>query len=362
MFTKFSKFLSLFVIVAMLVTLGAGVALAQDISAGAGTGPGSAVRPTAGTVEIAPGSWQWYAFRSQVPVNVDAEGNDVVRSNRLNEAVIDATLRVQSGNVDFEVWSANDLNNWINNSDFDATGAGSVNEEITGDPLFWQGAFTTNSTLYLIVMNRGSQAATYNLDITGNVAFPTELVLNGAAQPAVAQVEEAVLSTGEMALTVETPAAATTADAPLMANMATGPESAVMPAGGNVEIAPSSWQWYAFSSQVPLNVDAEGNDVTGVVDTAKINAILRTVSGNVDFEVWSADDLNNWINSTDFDPTGAGTTNESITGDPLFWEGAFTTNNVYYLIVMNRGSQPATYNLNVMGDVSFPSATSLPVK
>lgn len=362
MFTKFSKFLSLLVMVAMLTTLSVGTAFAQDLSAGPGSGPGNAVRPTAGTVEIAPGSWQWYAFRSQVPVQADDADEAVVLANRLNEAVINATLRVQWGNVDFEVWSANDLNNWINNSDFNATGAGSVNEEISGDPLFWQGAFTTNSTMYLIVMNRGSQAATYNLDITGNVAFPTELVLNGATQPAVAQVEEAVMSTGEMALTVETPAAATTTDAPMMANMATGPESAVMPAGGNVEIASGSWQWYAFSSQVPLNVDAEGNDVTGAVDTAKIDAILRTVSGNVDFEVWSADDLNNWINSTDFDPTGAGTTNESITGDPLFWEGAFTTNNVYYLIVMNRGSQPATYNLNVMGDVSFPSATSLPVK
>ena len=362
MFTKFSKFLSLFVIVAMLVTVGAGAALAQDISAGAGSGPGSAVRPTANTVEIAPGTWQWYAFRSQVPVKAEEADDTVGVAPVLSEAVIDATVRVQSGSVDFEIWSANDLNNWINNSDFDATGAGSVNEEIAGDPLFWQGAFTTNSTLYLIVMNRGTQAATYNLDITGNVAFPTELVLNGTAQPAVAQVAEPVMSTGEMALTVETPAAATTSDAPMMATMATGPESAVMPAAGNVQIAAGTWQWYKFVSQVPVNVDAKGKDVVDVVDTAKIDAILREVSGNVDFEVWSADNLNDWINSTDFDATGAGSTNESISGDPLFWEGAFTTNNVYYLIVMNRGSQPATYNLNVTGDVSFPSATSLPVQ
>ena len=362
MFTKFSKFLSLLVMVAMLTTLGAGAAFAQDLSAGPGSGPGNAVRPTAGTVEIAPGTWQWYAFRSQVPVTT-AEADDTVGVEPiLTEAVIDATLRVQSGNLDFEVWSANDLNNWINNTDFNATGAGSINEEMTGDPLFWQGAFTVNSTMYLIVMNRGSQAANYNLDITGNVAFPTELVLNGAAQPAVAQVAEPVMSTGEMALTVETPAAATTSDAPMMAAMATGPESAVMPAAGNVEIAPGTWQWYKFTSQLPVNVDAKGKDVTNVTDIAEIDAILREVSGNVDFEIWSADDLNNWINSTDFEPTGAGTTNESLSGDPLFWQGAFTTNNGYYLIVMNRGSQPAIYNLSMMGDVSFPSATSLPVK
>lgn len=361
MFTKFSKFLSLFVIVAMLVTLGAGAAFAQDLSAGPGSGPGSAVRPTAGTVEIAPGTWQWYAFRSQVPVKAEDADDTVGIPAVLSEAVIDATLRVQSGDVDFEVWSANDLNNWVNDNDFDATGAGAINEEIVGDPLFWQGAFTVNSTLYLIVMNRGNQAATYNLDITGDVAFPTELVLNGATQPAVAQAAEPVMSTGEMALTVETPAAAA-ADAPMMAQLATGPETAAMPAAGNVEIAPGSWQWYAFSSQRPLNVDAEGKDVVNVVETAKIDAVLREVSGNVDFEVWSADNLNNWKNGTDFDATGAGTTNESITGDPLFWEGAFTTNNVYYLIVMNRSTQPAIYNLNVTGDVSFPSAASLPVK
>ena len=59
MFTKFSKFLSLLVMVAMLTTLGAGAAFAQDLSAGPGSGPGNAVRPTAGTVEFDLFNWQW---------------------------------------------------------------------------------------------------------------------------------------------------------------------------------------------------------------------------------------------------------------------------------------------------------------
>jgi len=360
MVTKGSKFLSVFVIVAMLVTLGAGAAFAQEINAGAGSGPGNAVRPTAGAVEIAPGTWQWYTFRSQVPVKSD-EDEDIVLASQLDKAVIDATVRVQSGNVDFEIWSADNLNNWINDTDFDPTGMGTTNESITGDPLYWEGAFTTNNNYYLIVMNRGTRAATYTLDVTGNVAFPTELVLNGATQPTVAQAAEPVMSTAEMALTVDTPAAAPATEAPMLANVATGPESAVMPAAGNVTIAPTSWQWYAFSSQVPLSVDAEGKDVKNAINRAQIEVLLREVAGNVDFEIWSADNLNAWINGKDFDATGAGTTNESITGDPLFWEGTFTTNNLYYLIVKNRGSQPATYNLSVTGDVSFPSATSLPV-
>jgi hypothetical protein len=353
MFTKLSKFLSGLLVAALLVTAGASAAFAQELNAGPGSGPGNAARPTAGAVEIAPGSWQWYAFRSQVPVQGD-EDEAVVIANRLNEAVINATLRTQSGNVDFEVWSADNVNEWIAANDFDPVGAGTENESITGDPLYWEGAFTTNNTYYLIVMNRGSQAATYSLDVTGNVSFPTQLALNGAAQ-------EAVMSTGEMALTVAAPAAAAGA-APMTTAIATGPEMAGMPAAGNVEIAPQSWQWYAFSSQVPLSVDAEGNDVTNVVNQAKVNAILRNVSGNVDFEVWSADNLRDWVNGTDFDATGAGTTNESISGDPLFWEGSFTTNNLYYLVVKNRSNQPATYNLSVVGDVSFPAANSLAVK
>ena len=171
MFTKFSKFLSLLVMVAMLTTLGAGAAFAQDLSAGPGSGPGTAVRPTAGTVEIAPGTWQWYKFTSQIPVNVDAKGKDV--TNVKDIAEIDAILREVSGNVDFEIWSADDLNNWINSTDFEPTGAGTTNESLSGDPLFWQGAFTTNNGYYLIVMNRGSQPAIYNLSMMGDVSFPS---------------------------------------------------------------------------------------------------------------------------------------------------------------------------------------------
>jgi hypothetical protein len=106
------------------------------------------------------------------------------------------------------------------------------------------------------------------------------------------------------------------------------------------------------------------NDSEETTDTtaATINAALRVQSGQVDFAVWSGDNLNNWRNSEDFDPVGAGTKNESLTGTPLFWQGSFENNDLYYLIVMNRGTEPALYSLNVTGDVSFPSAATLPVQ
>ncbi|MEZ4620687.1 MAG: hypothetical protein R2867_34970 [Caldilineaceae bacterium] len=331
-----------------------------------GDSAGMAVHPSSGAVTIQPNSWQWYIFRSQVPVNVDSEGNDIVDGTV--KADIDATLNVQAGTVDFEVWSADDLNNWYDSSSFDPLGAGTENEFMNGDPLFWQGSFEANNNYYLIVMNSSSQAATYTLDITGDVRFPSDLALDSAMPAMAATTEQPVMSTGEMALTVDMPAEnamtpmESTTETSQSTTMGSGPESTLMPVGGYVTIAPNSWQWYSFRSQVPVEVDSDGNDIVTNPADATINALLRTRTGNVDFEVWSADNLNNWRNSSDFDPMGAGTTNEFISGDPLFWQGSFPTNNVYYLIVMNRSSQPATYSLDITGNVSFPSAATLAVQ
>ena len=351
---KFSKLLSVLTIIALLATFGAGAALAQTVAGTPGDGPANALMPANGMVRIDPGQWQWYAFRSQVPLSTEIEDEDPVTE----DAIVDATLRVQSGAVDFEVWSANDLNNWINSEDFDATGIGTQNEALPGDPLTWQGAFEGNNTYYLIVKSRSAQPSYYALNVTGNVAFPTTLVLNTATQTAVAQAQPAV-SSEEMGLTVETPAPATVSE-PAATQLGIDAASAVMPAKGNVQIQPGQWQWYVFTPQVPWTDEIEDEDP--VVKYATVDAALRVQSGTVSFEVWSANDWNNWRDGVDFDATGIGTTNENLTGDPLFWQGTFEGNNNYYLIVKNTGTQPAVYSLNVTGDVSFPTATSLPIQ
>jgi hypothetical protein len=319
-----------------------------------GDGPANALMPARGMVRIEPGQWQWYIFRSQAPLSTEIEDEDPV----VEDAIVDAVLRVQSGAVDFEVWSANDLNNWINDEDFDPTGIGTTNEALPGDPLSWQGAFEGNNSYYLIVKNRSVQPSFYALDVTGNVAFPSTLVLNTDTQTAVAQAQPAV-SSEEMGLTVETPAPAAVTE-PATTQLGIDATSAVMPAKGNVQIQPGQWQWYVFTPQVPLSTEIEDEDP--VVEYATVDAALRVQSGAVSFEVWSANDLNNWRNGTDFDATGIGTINESLIGDPLFWQGTFEGNNNYYLIVKNTGTQPAAYSLNITGDVSFPATMSLPVQ
>lgn len=376
MLTKVSKFLSLLMIVGLLASVGAGAALAQDITPTVigtpGDGPATAVMPSSGPVRIEPGKWQWYVFRSQVPQNVEDSGADVVTSP--SDATIDAVLRVQSGHVDFEVWSTDDLNR-RNETDFDPTGAGTVNEFMPGDPLSWQGSFDGNNNYYLIVKNRGSDAATYSLDITGDVRFPSTLALNTDLQSApiaAAQPDQSVMSTGELALTVDTPTQAAASDAtatesamttPETTNvvLANGPESAVAPSSGTVQIAPGTWQWYSFRPQIPFGAEEDETAVVTDPTDATIDAVLREHSGNVDFEVWSAEDLNDWRNSVDFEPTGAGTVNEFITGDPLSWQGSFERGGTYYLIVKNHSSEPATYALSITGHVSFPSTSNLPV-
>lgn len=365
MFTKLSKFMSLLMMVALLVTTGAGAALAQDLSTGAGDGPGTAVSPSAGAVQIEPGKWQWYLFRSQRPVNVEETDEEIENAVVTNpeDATIDAMVRVDSGNVDFEVWSSEDLNNWINDEEFDPTGVGTINEFMNGDPLFWQGTFQGNNNYYLIVKNRGTEPAFYSLNITGDVRFPSELSLNSgtpAAPAAVAQPQQPVMSE-EMGLIVDTPAASTPTEPAIMANMGGDPESALRPAGSVVSIESGKWQWYSFRAQKPAGVEETDEDVVTDPTLATIDAVLRIQSGKVDFEVWSKDDLNNWRNDEDFNPTGAGTVNEFMNGDPLSWQGTFDNNNVYYLVVKNRGTEAAFYSLNITGDVSFPSSATLAV-
>ncbi len=329
MFTKFSKFVSMLMIATLLATLGAGSVLAQETNTP--SDGADAVIPT-GSVEIAAGTWQWYTFRSQVPVDVEEDDDAVVTDPE--DATIDIALYVQSGSVGFEVWSADDLNNWRNDVDFDPTGIGTVNEFMTNDPLFWQGSFETNDTYHLIIMNRGTEAATYSLDITGNVTFPSSASpsMDTESMPAEMSAEPVISETATM----------------------TGTEgSAVIPTG-SVEIAAGTWQWYTFRSQVPVDVEEDDDAVVTDPEDATIDIALYVQSGSVGFEVWSADDLNNWRNDVDFDPTGIGTVNEFMTNDPLFWQGSFETNDTYHLIIMNRGTEAATYSLDITGNVTFP--------
>ncbi len=336
MFTKFSKFVSALMITTLLATFGASGVWAQDTTTTDETVP--AVPASGSLVSIEPGTWQWYTFRSQVPVNVEDDDDAIVTDPE--DATIDITLHVQAGSVSFEVWSAGDLNDWQNDVDFDPTGIGTENEYITNDPLFWQGSFETNDNYHLIVKNTGSEAAFYSLDITGNVSFPDSPSMAAEATPA-----EVVVDVPAAEPVMAEPAGEVTAN-----EMSTGIPT------GNVTIEAGTWQWYTFRSQVPVDAEEDDDAIVTDPEDATIDIALNVLSGSVAFEVWSAEDLNNWRNDVDFDPTGVGTENEYITNDPLFWQGSFETNDTYHLIVKNTGSEAASYSLDITGHVTFPAA------
>jgi archaellum component FlaG (FlaF/FlaG flagellin family) len=333
MFKQFSKFVSALMITTLLATFGAGSVWAQETI----TDEAVPAIPTAGSlVRIEPGTWQWYTFRSQVPVNVEDDDDAVVTDPE--DATIDITVDVQAGSVGFEVWSADDLNDWQNDVDFDPTGIGTENEYITNDPLFWQGSFETNDTYHLIVKNTGAEAAFYSLDITGHVSFPDSV---GVATETTA--------TEAMTEPVAVEPVATEAEA-------TSNEISTGIPTGVVTIEPGTWQWYTFRSQVPVDAEEDDDAVVTDPEDATIDIALQVQSGSVAFEVWSAEDWNNWQNDVDFDPTGVGTENEYITNDPLFWQGSFQTNDTYHLIVKNTGTETASYSLDITGHVTFPVA------
>lgn len=81
---------------------------------------------------------------------------------------------------------------------------------LPGDPLSWQGSFEGNNSFYLIVKSRSTAPSFYALNVTGDVAFPSTLVLSTDTQTAVAA--QPAVSSEEMGLTVETPAAATVSE------------------------------------------------------------------------------------------------------------------------------------------------------
>jgi archaellum component FlaG (FlaF/FlaG flagellin family) len=329
MFTKFSKFVSGTMVAALITTFGAGSAWAQETT----TVSDAALAPTAGLTRIEPGTWQWYTFRSQVPVDAEEDDEDVVTDPE--DATINIALQTQTGVVSFEVWSADDLNDWQNDVDFDPTGVGTENEFITNDPLFWEGSFETNDSYHLIVKNNGTEPAFYALAITGDVSLPASAtpVVDTQTAPAMEVAAPA------MSETVAVTTTATTSGIPT----------------GSVTIEPGTWQWYTFRSQVPVDAEEDDDAVVTDPEDATIDIALQTQTGSVSFEVWSAEDLNNWRNDVDFDPTGVGTENEYITNDPLFWQGSFRTNDTYHLVVKNTGAEAATYTLDISGNVTFPS-------
>lgn len=165
----------------------------------------TAAMPTAGNKVLQPGQWDWYLFRSQVPMNQSKNEH-----GRYPGATVDATMRVVNGQGAFEIWTPDMVREWAANQDFTPVGKGTqvyvedtihpsahelqIQQEETNDlnndikPVahhivkdlattnyHWEGNFPGSGDYYLIVKNTGNQSLNYTLTVTGDLVFPSQL-------------------------------------------------------------------------------------------------------------------------------------------------------------------------------------------
>jgi len=311
----FAKVWLALLITGVMAFYGAGAALAANDAGEPGSGPGTALSPAAGWVQLANGEKQWYAFRD--------EGD---------KASISVRMKVTPGDrAFFEVLTPEQVNKWANGETFDPVGAGTKNADLADD-LYWTGSFVSSGTYYVVVTSRNFGDSEYSLSINGDdVSFPSAQMAvepNAPATMAEAAQTEPVM-TEQMGLEVA------------MTGSSAG--TALAPVGDTMQIQPGQKQWYAFYD------GGDGNSI-------QIRANAQPDNG-LAFDVLTPDELRKWQQGVDFNPVGRGTENSDLKAD-LFWTGSFVKGGTYYIVVEPSGlnAGPVTYSLTVTGqDVSFQS-------
>ncbi|MEZ4617560.1 MAG: hypothetical protein R2867_18885 [Caldilineaceae bacterium] len=312
-----------------------------------GSGPATALTPTGMRRTLAPGESHWYTFRY-------AEGID---AENPSEAVVEAAIS-RPNSIDFEVWTEDDVNRWANGEDFTPTGAGTpafAIEDGNSDNrdrrlLRWVGSGAATTTWYVIVENSSDAPAAYRLTVTGpDVFFPTQDATDAASAASPMTATDAMTNTGAMTTTgmiSETTATTSTGG--------TGPNDALRPTGQQSTLAPNEIRWYTFrytggaDDENPENVIAE---------------LRMAQPGAIEFEVWTEEDVQSWLNGDEFNPTGVGTPAFTIEDDAnadnrdrtlLRWVGSGQATTTWYIVVENNEDTPQPYRLTVTGpDVGF---------
>ena len=123
---------------------------------------------------------------------------------------------------------------------------------------------------------------------------------------------------------------------PMAASAAgTGPADALAPTGQWTTEAPSQRTWYDFQY---------GGDGSQILVRMAVDS-----SNPASFEVWTADQIQQWVHGDTVTPVGQGSANDSFGGD-LVWSGNFNEPGTYYVIVSDTSSAPETYDLQITGD------------
>lgn len=119
---------------------------------GQGSGPGNAFNSLAnGSRSLQPNQQQWYAFQY-------AGDNSPIQ------------VRLSGSNMQFSVWTQQDINNAAGNfgSSANPVGRSTSNSNFNGDQ-YWTGSFNAPGTYYVMVENaNGGQGGNYTLQITGS--------------------------------------------------------------------------------------------------------------------------------------------------------------------------------------------------
>ncbi len=232
--------------------------------------------------------------------------------------------------LSFQVWTPDKVGDMADNTPIGVGSAQSVDCN-TGDiaggstcqspDLIWSGAFGTSGTYYVLVTNNTNSSVNYTLNIQGSGVSLGQQLASAQSAPAAAPALTAA--------NTDDPAKAVAIDA----------NQHTLPMGGAA--------WYSFNYQ--LNDD-------GTRPTVKITLPNGAATGMA-FQVWTPDEMQGgWYNNS---PIGQGTA-QSVNCDTgvvsgggacqspdLVWSGALGVPGTYFVRVINGGSAPANYQLNI---------------
>lgn len=283
------------------------------------------------------GEARWYR------VDYDAfEENGTLSS----ETIVELEMGTKNS-IGFEVYTAQQAQEWANGKDVEPVGVGAQKSDFTGNDdhdtkLLWANRTAASETFYIAVQNETSAESYYKLDISGKgTSYPinTPAVSQSIARSAIAATTLPQPTAQEIAPTLSVAAAS---------NSGFGPDTAMAPNNVTVTLAAGETMWYTFD----YDYDGDGTpeDATATLRMNKADSIS--------FEVWTPDTVRSWANNDDFDPVGRGSvfsegnSNEDLS--QLVWVGSTPASGKYYVLVENTTNAPATYTLTVTGStVSF---------
>lgn len=331
-------------VAAMVMVLGL-LTPAFTLAAGApGSGPDSALAPSAMTVHLNSGQQQWYIFHTD---GADADGNPSNVSVMLTAS--------PAGSATFNIWTPAEINQMSFN-DFDhpvkPVGSGTVQTFKSGDEtltryggaLLWVDRPKAGGTFYVQVNAVGN--TDYQLSISGSsLSFPTQYV------QAMPQAQPQQLGPRTLPLTGNAAAPqAAPAQAPQAAPAAgISPSTALAISGRTMTLLPGQQQWFRFSFGGDGNKD----------DNPQVTVHMSTDGGNASFLVWTPERLSDFNTASSDQKVSAVGMGTQITskdsdgnrviqyGGDLFWVGSGRVGGTYYVVVQSHSGEPIHYTLNV---------------